>query len=134
MSKEYELPFSKLSTVDGPTLTVEPGVVIIRYDYVPPDEQRHWVTIEFSRVLAFKYVDEPGCMTRPEIIADGLLEIEMSESAWLQELKESWEQYFIKGSELYEMYGRFDFRHYALWFAEEGSYEVVAESFEVHVD
>ena len=133
MKQEIELPFSKDWMVEGPQVEIESGQMTIKYDYVPQTGESHWITIKFIRVIAYKYMDEPCCITSPDIISDGLVRFDLDDSLWLRELKKGWDRFFVKGSAMHEMYGEFNFHHYALWFGEEGCYEVVARTCEIEV-
>jgi hypothetical protein len=134
MKREIDLPFSKNWMVEGPRIKIVPGQVIIRYDYVPGVGESHWVTIKFTRVIAYKYMDETCCTAPVDIISDGLVEFDLDDSLWLCELKGSRDRFFVEGSVMHEKYGRFDFRHYGLWFGEEGCFEVIARSYEIETD
>lgn len=131
MKRDLSLPYSKDWTVLGPLITITPGEVVIRYDYVPQTGDSRWVTLRFARVIAYRYLDETCCLAIPDIINDGLVEMDLDDSAWLHQLKSSRDQFFVKDSIMHEMYGRFDFHHYGLWFSEQGYYEVVAQECEV---
>ncbi len=133
MKREIELPFSKNWTVHGPQMEIGPGRVIIRYDYAPERDESHWITIEFARVIAFRYMDETCCIAPLDIISDGLVELDLDDSSWLRQLRDRWDQYFVEGSAMHEMYGQFNFLHYGLWFDEEGCYEVVAQAYQIEV-
>lgn len=133
MKREIDLPFSKNWTVEGPQVEITPGQVVIRYDYVPETGESHWVTITFTKVIAYKYMDETCCIAPLEIISDGLVEFGLDDSPWLRQLKERRDQYFVKGSVMHEMFGQFNFHHYGLWFDEEGCYEIVAQAYQIEV-
>jgi hypothetical protein len=133
MRREINLPFSKDWTVKGPQVEISPGQVIIRYDYVAEGGESCWVTIKFTKVIAYRYMDETCCIAPPEIISNGLVEFDLDDSLWLRQLKERRDQYFVKGSVMHEMYGEFNFHHYGLWFSEEGCYEIVAQGYQIEV-
>ncbi len=134
MKREIDLPFSKNWTAEGPQVKIAPGQVVIRYDYVPKIGESHWVTIKFTRVIAYRYMDETCCTASPAIIGDGMVEFDLDDSPWLHELKESRDRFFVTGSIMHEMYGQFNFHYYGLWFGEEGCFEIVARSYEIETD
>jgi len=131
MKSELRLPYSKLWTTDAPQLEIRPGQIIIKYDHELEQGENHAVTITFNRVLTYKYTDE-SCFTGPiELIAEGVVQLDIVESVWLQQVKQARDQFFKTGSVLYEKYGQFNFYHYGIWFDHEGTYEIIAETCEI---
>jgi hypothetical protein len=133
MKCEIDLPFPKNHGVEGPQIKIVPGEVELTYDYVPEEARKQMVIMRFTRVIAYRYYDETCCVGSPDMVSDGLIQYDLGDSPWLRNIKENRDRFFAKGSIMYQRYGEFDFHHYALWFDEEGCYEIVARSFDIKI-
>lgn len=126
-----KLPFPKSWTVDGPKVYFRPGQVTLEYDYLHESEEAQWVKIEFTNVIAFRFIEEIFCGLCLDFVGDGLITLNVEESQWLRQLKGEWDKLFQSRNSQSSATSEFHFQHFGVWFNDEGCYEIVAREFSI---
>jgi hypothetical protein len=127
--ESIRLPLETHRVEDGVVLIFDSRELRVQYDWHGDDGTARWAEIGFTGVIAFEHAEWP--IRRPSTLGWRSVVFVFAESAWRDQRMTAWNaavgQYV--SAEMRERFGDARFKHFMIYFEDQSTLDILAESF-----